>query len=109
LKEYYCTLTCDLLKLNLDKRNRTMAISKENIILNVDSGVSCGNLPEKQPGRVSKETDDAYSIPGELVLEERSSVESLSIYLKSLGYYRKKKRCRHLSRELHRMLDRELS
>jgi hypothetical protein len=97
-----------LLKLNSDKRNRTMAINKENITLDVDSGVSSMNSLEKQPGKVSKETDDAHNIPGELVLEECSSAESLSIYLKSLGAYRKRKQCRHLSRELHRMLDREL-
>jgi hypothetical protein len=83
-----------------------MARNSEHIILDVKTEAPFMNLLEKQSGGVIKETDEAYHTmsSGNSVIEERSSAELLSIYLKSLGCYRRRKRHRYLSRELDRML-----
>lgn len=82
-----------------------MAINREHVILDVKSEVSFMNLLEKQSEGVIKETDDAHhTMSGKSVVEERSSTEILSIYLKNLGCYRRSRRRRDLSRELDRIL-----
>jgi hypothetical protein len=82
-----------------------MAINREHIILDVKSEAPFLNLLEKQSGGVIKETDDAlHTMSEKSMVEERSSAELLSIYLKSLGCYRRRKRRRYLSRELDRIL-----
>jgi len=47
-----------LIRLIYDKRDRTMAINSEHIILNVKSEVPFMNLLEKQSGEGIKETGD---------------------------------------------------
>jgi hypothetical protein len=82
-----------------------MAINREHMILDVKSEVLFMNLLEKQPEEIVKETNHTqHTIPEKSMIEEHSSAEFLSIYLKSLGCYRRRKRRRYLSRELDRML-----
>ena len=82
-----------------------MAINRGHIILDVKTEAPFMNLLEKQSGRVIKETGDApHTMSEKSMVEERSSAELLSIYLKSLGCHRRRKRRRYLSRELDRIL-----